>query len=274
MMSAQNSGDSCLIDPRKGKREEPLPPSALLVFTSPDLDFLTRRFIGRAARSRKIYLADVYEIPLENTSVVVAGPVLGAPQAVLLLEKMIALGVREVIAVGWCGSLQPYIGIGDVVLPTSAVSEEGTSAHYPVEGAARPAAELIEPLLRSIVATGRNLFCGPVWTTDAPYRETVRKVADYRSRGVFAVDMETSALFTLAKFRGIRLACVLVVSDELSGGKWAHGFRETRFKEAREKVVKSAFEAVCASARALAGRDAASKLVKKFPLPPISGGEG
>ena len=56
--------------------------------------------------------------------------------AVLTLEKLVALGARALIVYGWCGSLNASLRIGDVLLPTWAVSDEGTSAHYPVEGRA------------------------------------------------------------------------------------------------------------------------------------------
>ncbi len=79
---------------------------------------------------------------------------------------------------------------------------------------------------------------GPVWTTDAPYRETVDKVKAFQSQGVLGVDMETSAFFTVSAFRGIEAAALLIVSDDLSEMTWRHGFREPRFLEARKQVSR------------------------------------
>ncbi len=77
-------------------------------------------------RVRKgFYLTKLFVGSCRGVPLVLAGPMLGAPQAVLVLEKMIALGVNEVIAAGWCGSLQPQVEIGHLVLPTGAFSEEG-----------------------------------------------------------------------------------------------------------------------------------------------------
>ena len=156
-----------LIEPRRGKREEPLPGAAVLVFTSPDLDLLIHSFPEHSKPSRKIYLSDVFEVTCGGTSIAVAGPMLGAPQAVMVLEKLIALGVRSVVALGWCGSLREGVCIGDIILPSGAVSEEGTSGHYPPESRdAGPSERLCGVLRDALRAGGLQLHEGRVWSTD------------------------------------------------------------------------------------------------------------
>lgn len=235
-----------LIEPRKGKREKALPPAAVLIFTPLDLEVFSKRFPQRPSMNNRIYLSDAYAGEYGGVPIALVGPMLGAPQAVMVLEKMIALGVRKVFAVGWCGSLQGRVSVGDVVVPDSAVSEEGTSDHYPLGGGALrgPSNELRDPLIADLSARGVKVHEGSVWTTDAPYRETRRKVLQYQKSGVLAVDMETSALLTVAAFRQIRLAVVLTVSDELHSMHWVHGYREPRFLETREKVVDAVLSVV------------------------------
>jgi purine-nucleoside phosphorylase len=72
---------------------------------------------------------------------------------------------------------------------------------------------------------------GTVWTTDAPYRETPTKVKTYQDKGVLAVEMEMSALMTLAMYRAVRLSGLLVVSDELFDLKWHSGFKSPQLKK-------------------------------------------
>jgi uridine phosphorylase len=175
---------------------------------------------------------------------------LGAPQTILVLERMIALGTTRFIAAGWCGSLQKNVHIGDIVLPSSAISEEGTSSHYP-SASPMPSPLIFDPLKSSLASSGLTIHEGTVWSTDAPFRETFRKVKDFQSAGVLAVDMETSALFTVSRFRKVDLAVVLVVSDDLSEFKWTHGFRDPAFKEARKKAVSSTLTAICNAAGAI-----------------------
>jgi hypothetical protein len=52
--------------------------------------------------------------------------------------------------------------------------------------------------------------------------------------------MELSAIFTVAGFREMEAAGILVVSDELSDYQWRPGFKRPAFKAAREKVCRAA----------------------------------
>jgi uridine phosphorylase len=214
-----------------------------LVFTPHDFEYAVNLLQEHKGAVTRVYLTDVHEGSYGNARMALAGPMLGAPQAVMVLEKMIALGVRRVLALGWCGSLQPHVRIGDVVIPRGAVSEEGTSPHYPI-GAAKPSPTpaLVQRLMEVLGTESGTFHEGRVWSTDAPYRETVSKVEEYQKLGILAVDMEVSALFTVAHFRGIELAAALAVSDELHDLSWRHGFREPRFKQSREHLCRVVLE--------------------------------
>lgn len=235
-MNAQEN--TCIIEPRKGRREESLPRDAVLVFSPEDLAWFSTCFARPPAATHKLNLTDVFTADRNGASIALAGPMLGAPQTILVLERMIALGAKRFIAVGWCGSLNEGVRIGDIVLPSGAISEEGTSSHYP--GAeCSPSRQLFHSLRSVLETTGKSVHQGCVWTTDAPYRETCEKVRGFQAQGVLAVDMETSALFSVSRFRDVELAVVLVVSDELFGLKWVHGFRDPGFKESRKIVIQS-----------------------------------
>jgi|SRR5208283_118594 len=235
---------SCVIEPGRGRHEESLPHLAILVFSPEDLASLSACFSQPLRHSHKLYLSEVFTGAYEGVHVALAGPMLGAPQAVLVLEKMIALGVRKFIAAGWCGSLRNEVRIGDIVLPSGAISEEGTSGHYPGVVCA-PSSELFNSLKSALTSMGQTIHEGTVWTTDAPFRETYAKMKAFQSQGVLSVDMETSALFSVSRFRGVDLAVVLVVSDDLSGLKWVHGFRDPVFHASRKKVMKSILMTIC-----------------------------
>jgi len=227
-----------------GRHEEKLPGLAILVFSPEDLASFSACFPQPPTLSHKFYLSRVFTASYESARIAIAGPMLGAPQTVLVLERMIALGVKKFVAVGWCGSLSSAVRIGHIVLPSAAISEEGTSAHYPgIECV--PSVELLDLLKSALTSEGRTIHEGSVWSTDAPFRETCAKVKNFQSKGILAVDMETSALFSVSKFRGVELAVVLVVSDELSTLKWVHGFRNPTFHESRKRVIKSTLMSTC-----------------------------
>ena len=221
-----------LIRPMKKTAEPPAAPDALMAMIPADIAYLLDR--NRAGFTPpldqvffKIHLfQETGKIPLT-----LCGPFLGAPQAVMGMEKLIAMGARRIWVLGWCGSIQPDLKVGDLVLPTQAVSEEGTSQHYPIgkEKAGTDQA-LTRMLGKALDREGHTYRTGAVWTTDAPYRETPSKVSEYGRKGVLAVEMEMAALMTLSRYRSVRLAGLLVVSDELADLKWRPGFRDPRFK--------------------------------------------
>jgi uridine phosphorylase len=167
---------------------------------------------------------------------------IGAPAAISVLEEMIALGVRDLLIVGTGGSLQPALPIGSFVVPTGAIREEGTSFHYVPAGAElAPDATLAQALAEAVVAQGGGVTFGPVWTTDAPYRELRSKVAAYGAMGALAVEMEASALFALAQFRGVRLALLLAISDELFH-EWRPGFHSAELRAAKKLMTQAALQ--------------------------------
>lgn len=241
--------DEVLIVPKKGRSEQTLPLRALLVFAPQDVRSLLDNGLENAQTARKQFLSDVHEGEFRGVGIALAGPMLGAPQAVLVLEKLIALGVRSVVAFGWCGALQRNVEIGDVILPEWAVSEEGTSGHYPIaESRPGPDPGLHQRLTLELARSGGfTIHGGGVWSTDAPYRETVAKVMHYQDAGLAGVEMEASALFTVACYRQIRLAVVLAVSDDLSHLRWRHGFGDKRFKRARRRLIEPILKALVLS---------------------------
>jgi uridine phosphorylase len=219
-------------------------PSLLMTFTRPDYQYACRLTTARG-NGRNIVDCPIREGYWEGKPITLAGPAPGAPYAVMILEKLIALGAQNVIALGWCGSLRPEVRIGDLIVPDSAYSEEGTSAHYPMaEPEPRPAAALYRTIKNLLNAAGLKFHHGRVWTTDAIYRETRGKVQAYGAQGMLAVEMEISALFTVARYRKVALAGMLVVSDELFTFTWRHGLREDHFHRSRRQAVSVALDSL------------------------------
>jgi uridine phosphorylase len=162
-----------------------------------------------------------------------------APHVVMLLEEIVAFGVERVIFLGYCGSLQQGVRVGDIVLPTEALREEGTSYHYLEEGEKSLPDHSLQDLLASWMTDAPfRLHRGPIWTTDAPYRETREKVIRYQREGILGVEMEMSAAFAFGLAKRISIGSVLLVSDELSENDWRQGFFSSDLNRARERAVE------------------------------------
>ncbi|MCU0594581.1 MAG: nucleoside phosphorylase [Desulfobacterota bacterium] len=238
-MSLSALHDDAVIQPRKGRNDPLLGPDVLMVAIGQDLMRLSK------LETMDCFDQGFFKIFRRETGagLSLAGPFLGAPQAAMVLEKIIALGAKRICLFGWCGSLQPDLNIGDLVIPLHALSEEGTSEHYPL-GPKKPGTdqELNRTLEQALDQEGLPFRKGTVWTTDAPYRETLAKVAAYRDRGVLAVEMEMSALMTVAIYRSVKFSGLLVVSDGLSDLKWHRGFASPVFKKRCELTGKLLLE--------------------------------
>lgn len=218
--------EDVVIAPGRGAKDPQLSPSGILLVNP--MEAAVAKAGSGGWRQHFLFNSQLYSSPAND--LFWAGPAVGAPMAVMALEKLIALGARRVLVYGWCGSLQQGLQVGDILLPTWALSEEGTSGHYPVAGKPQSPVSFRSKIRDMLAAAEMGCGEGPVWTTDAPYRETRTKVRAYQEQGILAVDMEYSALCTVAAFRGIELAGVFLVSDEVWRDSWRPGFTDKKFK--------------------------------------------
>jgi uridine phosphorylase len=236
-----------LINPTREPGEAKVSPRVVLAFTRPDYHNLCR--LSRSTGPpRYLWDCGVHEGSWEGLGVTVAGPVLGAPYAVMVLERLIALGAKVVLALGWCGSLQNHIKVGSLVVPSAAVSGDGTSRHYlPGRTPPTPHPDLIRLLQAQLQETEIPRYFGPVWTTDAFYRETPEQVRHYQAQGVLGVELELAALFAVGQYRQVAVAGLLVVSDELADLTWRPGFRSPAFRQGRREATRAVLAAAAAA---------------------------
>ena len=217
--------DEGLIRPLKGKSEPQIGPDAIMTMIPSDLENLVHLCDRRKITPFDLSFFTLYQVERNGVRFSISGPFLGSPQAVMGLEKLIVLGANRIWVSGWCGSLMSDLRIGDLVVPSGALSEEGTSKHYPIGRKAVKTDEGLTGMIeKCLIKRGLKYRKGEIWTTDAPYRETPEKIKKYRDIGVLAVDMEMSALITVSIYRGIPLTGLLVISDELFDLKWRPGF--------------------------------------------------
>jgi uridine phosphorylase len=179
----------------------------------------------------------LYEMDVEGKRVGIFQPGVGAPLAAALMEEVIARGCSKIIACGGAGVLDREIPVGDILVPTAAVRDEGTSFHYLPPGreigADQEVVDVIERVLRQ---KGIEYSRVKTWTTDAPYRETSEKIKLRKAEGCLAVEMETAAFFAVAQFRGVPFGQILYAGDDISGTTW-----DTREWQNRLEVRKSLF---------------------------------
>jgi uridine phosphorylase len=185
----------------------------------------------------------LFEIDVDGKRLAFFHPGIGSAMAASTLEEVIAFGCRKFIACGGCGALDKDIGLGNLVVLTGAVRDEGASYHYipparEVSAQPGPVAEL------TAVLDQKNLpfRLGKTWTTDAPYRETKARIEARRKEGCAVVEMEAAGLMAVAQFRRVEFGQIVYGGDDLSGETWDHRGWHTR-TEVREGLFWLAAEA-------------------------------
>jgi uridine phosphorylase len=236
-----------IIFPKKGKRSPHLSAVAVIVGTETDLSLLCNLLDVDSGAYQKLFTSRLYPADASAAGISLTGPVVGAPYATMVLETLIAWGAKKIIFLGWCGSISEKIKIGDILVATSAIIDEGTSVHYKEDDnrISFPSERMVTKLKAALDRNHVNYHQGTVWSTDAIYRETREKVKYFQRQHAIGVEMEISALFTVATFRGVDMGAMAVVSDELAAFKWRPGFKMDDFKHGRMTACTVIKDACC-----------------------------
>lgn len=213
-------------------------------------------WFGNVVRERTVGIEPIYRVPFEHGDhaicviehrgipVALVSPGVGAPAAVTSLEVVIALGATQIIGCGGAGIVKSGFDVGHVIIPTGAVRDEGTSYHYaPFDTEVAPHPRALAAIDGVLNEAGVPHDRGLVWTTDAFFRETPAKVARRREQGCLVVDMEASAMFACAAFRGATYAQLLYAGDDVSAAEWDHRNWDQQ-SGARDRLLDLALDAV------------------------------
>lgn len=161
---------------------------------------------------------------------------IGSPSTAIMVEELARLGAHTFIRVGNSGAIADHVALGDYVITTGAVRDEGTSHSY--VAASYPAVahyEVVMALVASARQAGHRHHTGITVSVDGFYSRN--KVigeggrilpmshggyeqsgmndycADWKRARVLNVEMESGTLFTLANLFGLRAGTICTVSD-------------------------------------------------------------
>lgn len=177
----------------------------------------------------------------------VQGTGMGVPSISIYVNELIeGYGVKQLIRVGSCGALQNDVKVRDVFLASTSTTD--SQMNRMVFGGIdfAPAADfnLLKNAYEAGTEKGLKLRVGNVFTSDSFYRDNAmdlfKQLADYN---VLAVEMETTALYTLAAKHGCQALSVLTVSDHiLTGEETTSEERQTTFNEMIEVALEAAIQ--------------------------------
>lgn len=133
---------------------------------------------------------------------------IGAPSAAIAIEELCLIGITEIIRVGSCGAMQEGFDLGEIMVVTGVVRDEGLTKNYvPTSFPAIPDTDL----LFSAVSQKEIPFKkGIARSHDGFYHDDNAKTEKYWSqKNVLGADMESGALYTLGQLRKIKVLSIL-----------------------------------------------------------------
>lgn len=186
-----------------------------------------------------------YTGTFEGEPISVQGTGMGCPGATIVFEELCQLGCKKLMRVGTCGGLQPHHALGDLIIALTAVPADSTAAHLVAGEPHCPTAawELIHGAVHVAKEAGQPMHVGPIVSTDLFYNPDEGQYGRWSNRGVLAVEMEASALFTVGALRGVQAGCLLTVSDIVVEGAFTR-ISDDELRAAVDRMTRIALGAV------------------------------
>jgi uridine phosphorylase len=173
---------------------------------------------------------------------------IGGPATAIVAEELAQLGVSSIVRVGTCGSLQPLVRPGHLLISAASVRDDGASAAYlPAGFPAVSAPDLLQRLIWQAGELSRPHHVGITHCKDAYYAESPEGLpleGEWRERwtmlrklGVLATEMEAAALHAVGQVRGLRTGAIFVPTDDtLSAGQRREALSDAAMVAARALV--------------------------------------
>jgi len=229
---------TAIIEPSKIIHPHDMPEHCVICFFREALDKIVSEHHARVLVEQKWEdgTHPFYEIEFQGERLAFFHPGIGAPLSAGLLEDGIALGCKKFLACGGAGVLVKDIAVGNLIVVSGAIRDEGVSYHYLPPGKGVVANQAGMNALKDALEKRAIPFrVGKTWTTDAPYRETPDRMSRRKDEGCLTVEMESAGMMAVAQFRDVVFGQVLYGGDDLSGTNWDNRGWQSR-KEIRENL--------------------------------------
>ncbi|SET33976.1 purine-nucleoside phosphorylase [Oceanobacillus limi] len=177
----------------------------------------------------------------------VQGTGMGVPSISIYVNELIqSYDVKKLIRVGTCGAIQKDVKVRDVILAQGSTTDSQVNrmVFNGIDYAPLADFELLKNAYDVGIEKGMNLRVGNVFTSDTFYRDNAKEVNELLAKyKVLAVEMETTALYTLAAKFDRQALSILTVSDHiLTGEETSADERQTTFNEMMEIALDAAIK--------------------------------
>lgn len=194
------------------KIEKLIPKKCILTYQNETFNYILDKFKTDSKSLNDLYFVWWCKWFYTKDFVFVLMNWVGAPHCIIVFEQLISIWIKEFINL-WAvwGFEKIWFYICD-----KALRDEGTSYHYLKHSKfAYPDILLMKKLENSFKKLNIDYSKAWNWTTDAIFRETKIEIDFFKSLWICTVDMESSALFVVAKLKNVKVASIFFTSDIL-----------------------------------------------------------
>jgi len=137
---------------------------------------------------------------------------IGCPSTSIAVHELSKLGVETFIRVGTCGSIDPKVNAGDIIIVDSAIRKDGTSQFYaPPEYPAVACFDVVKALIEASKKLGYRCHRGMVLSADSFYK--VKPWVEKFGMAL-AFEMECSTLFVQCSLERLKSGAIVAVDGK------------------------------------------------------------
>ena len=188
----------------------------------------------------------VYTGVYKETRITVATTGMGSPSTAIVLEELANLGGKVFIRVGSAGGINPKLDVGDVVIATGSIRDNGTSPLY--LRSSFPAVPNFD-VLQAMITTGKrikeNIEYGIVIAEDAFYVPYSREEMDcFVKSGVKAIEMESGCVFIVSQYRNVKAGAIFALDGNVTLNKIKPEGAEEVYKKGEAVAIQIGLESL------------------------------
>ncbi len=204
-------------------------------------EHVAKQFLENAVCYNKVRGMYGFTGNYKGKRVSVQGTGMGIPSISIYVNELISdYNVTNLVRIGTCGSIQSTVSLKDIVLAMTASTDSQVNKLQFQGMDYAPSASF--PLLKKTydLAAERHIEAkvGGVLSTDRFYHEDPDYWKLWAQYGILALEMETSALYTLGARYSVNVLSILTVSDNiLSGDRASSKEREKSFTQMIELAL-------------------------------------
>lgn len=180
--------------------------------------YIAENFLDNVKQFNNIRNAFGYTGFYKNHAVSVMGTGMGMPSMAIYSHELINVyGVKNLIRIGSCGTIQNNINLYEIIFGLGASTDSNFAHQFKLPGtfSATASWDLLEKAKKSADELKINVHIGNIVSSDVFYSDDIHEATIWQKMGILAIEMEAAALYMNAARYNANALCILTVSDNI-----------------------------------------------------------